>query len=243
MHLADRRGGDRHLVEREERLLERQAELLLDHPPHVGERERRHVVLQAPELGDDVGRHHVGTGREQLTELDEGRAELVEHLPQAPAAVGELGVVVAAPAVDQIAEAVAGGDAADLGEPADPSLGFRRRHPSHCGRGSRATARAGRRTSRSPRLLEQPHAMLELRDAEGEVVRLLAPDEAEAPQRLLGRVGREGSEPLRLRPPAREHVANRAAHRVALDADPAREVVGDVVGRLRGQRGPAEPGE
>ena len=128
VHLADRRGGDRHLVEREERLLERQAHLLLDHPPHVGERDRRHVVLQAAELGDDVGRHHVGPGGEELAELDEGRAELVEHLAQAPAAVGELRVVVAAPPVDQVAEAVARGDAPDLGQPADPPLRFRRRH-------------------------------------------------------------------------------------------------------------------
>ena len=108
---------------REERLLDREPQLLLDHPPHVGERDRRHVVLQLAQLGDDVRRHHVGAGREELAELDERRPELVEHLAQAPAAVGELRVVVAAPPVDQVAEAVAGRDPPDLGQPADPPLG------------------------------------------------------------------------------------------------------------------------
>ena len=95
VHLADRGSRDRRLVEGEERLLDREPELLLDHPAHVRERKRRHVVLQPAELGDDVGRHHVRPRREELAELDERRPELVEHLPQPPAAVGELRVVVA----------------------------------------------------------------------------------------------------------------------------------------------------
>ena len=75
---------------REEGLLEREAELLLDHPADVVERDRADVVLQLPQLGDDVRRHHVGPRREELAELDERRPELVEHLAQAAAAVGEL---------------------------------------------------------------------------------------------------------------------------------------------------------
>jgi hypothetical protein len=41
VHLADRRRRDRRLAELEERLLERQAQLLLDHLAHLCERERR----------------------------------------------------------------------------------------------------------------------------------------------------------------------------------------------------------
>ena len=87
VHLADRRGCDRRLAELDERLLERQAELALDDLAHLRERERAHVVLEPAQLGDDVRRDDVGPGREQLAELDERRAELVEHLPQVPPAL------------------------------------------------------------------------------------------------------------------------------------------------------------
>ena len=66
------------------------AELLADRALDVRERERAHVVLQAAQLGDDVGRDDVRPRREQLPELDERRAELVEHLAQVPAARGAL---------------------------------------------------------------------------------------------------------------------------------------------------------
>ena len=82
MHLADRRGGDRLALELEEQPVERVAEVLLDHLLGLLERERPHVVLQPAQLGDDVRRHHVGAGREQLAELHERRPELVEHLAQ-----------------------------------------------------------------------------------------------------------------------------------------------------------------
>ena len=86
MHLADRRGGERLLVELEEQPLDRLAELLLDHALDLRERERPHVVLEAAQLGDDVRRDDVGARREQLAELDERRPELVEHLAQVAAA-------------------------------------------------------------------------------------------------------------------------------------------------------------
>ena len=38
------------------------------------------ALLEAAELGDDVRRHDVGPRGEQLAELHEGRAELVQHL-------------------------------------------------------------------------------------------------------------------------------------------------------------------
>ena len=57
-----------------------------DHPLDIGERERPDVVLEASQLADDVGRHDVRPRREQLAELHERRAELVEHVAQVPPA-------------------------------------------------------------------------------------------------------------------------------------------------------------
>jgi len=88
VHLADRRGRDRLLVEVEEEACDRVAELGFDHLRRVGIRERAHVVLERAQLGDDVGRDDVGARREQLPELHEGRAELLEHLPEMLAARG-----------------------------------------------------------------------------------------------------------------------------------------------------------
>ena len=59
VHLADRRGGHRLLVELEVEPLDRLPELLADHALDVGERERAHVVLEAAQLGDDVRRDDV----------------------------------------------------------------------------------------------------------------------------------------------------------------------------------------
>ena len=86
VHLADRRRRDRRRIEVEEEALDRVAEIFLDHALGLLERERPHVVLEAAQLGDDVRRHDVGTRREQLPELHERRAELVEELTQMLAA-------------------------------------------------------------------------------------------------------------------------------------------------------------
>ena len=86
MHLADRRRGERLLLELEEEPLDRLAELLADRALDVGERERPHVVLQRAQLGDDVRRDDVRPRREELAELHERRAELVQHLAQLAAA-------------------------------------------------------------------------------------------------------------------------------------------------------------
>ena len=80
MHLADRRGRERREVELEERAVHAQVELGLHDIANLLERDRRRVVLEAAELGHDVGRNDVGSRGEQLTELDERRPELVEHL-------------------------------------------------------------------------------------------------------------------------------------------------------------------
>src|ERR687891_30592 len=71
VHLPDRGGRDRKLVELDERLLDGQPELALDHRADVLEREGLDVVLQPPQLDDDVGWHDVGPRRQELAELDE----------------------------------------------------------------------------------------------------------------------------------------------------------------------------
>ena len=87
VHLADRGGGDRGRVEVGEELLDAQLEVLADDALDVLVRDRADVVLELLQLDHDVGRDDVGARREELAELDEGRAELVEHLAQVPAAL------------------------------------------------------------------------------------------------------------------------------------------------------------
>ena len=138
MHLADRRGGDRALRELDEELLDRQAKLELDDLFDLLERKRRDVVLELAKLEDDVRRHDVRPSREQLSELDEGRAELVEHLAEVLPALGALAVARRRPAapreeicqpvaLEEVAEPVLDGDLGDLRDPAQVA---RRRSPS-----------------------------------------------------------------------------------------------------------------
>ena len=129
--LADRGRGQRLAVELEEEALDRLAELLADDALDLLVRERAHVVLEPAQLGDDVRRQHVGPHREELAELDEGRAELVEELAQVlaalrrralddpravPAAREKVGQLVA---LEEVAEAVPDGDLGDLRQPAE----------------------------------------------------------------------------------------------------------------------------
>ena len=91
--------------------------------------------------GSDVGAH-----REQLAELDEGRAELVEELAEVlaalptalpstiavavPAARDQVGQLVA---LEEVAEAVPDGDLGDLRQPAEvPRLRRCLRHEPKC---------------------------------------------------------------------------------------------------------------
>ena len=85
--LADRRRRDRLAVELEEEALDRLTEVLADDALDLLVRERAHVVLEPAELGDDVRRQDVGPHREELAELDERRAELVEQLAEVPPAL------------------------------------------------------------------------------------------------------------------------------------------------------------
>jgi hypothetical protein len=141
VHLADRRGRHRLLVELEEKLLERQLQLLADHPLHLRERERLDVVLQGAQLGDDVRRDDVRARREQLPELDERRPELVQHLAQVLATRGraQLGLERGRPprpreqvgqlvGLEEVAKAVPDRDLRDLGHAPEVPLLRRLRH-------------------------------------------------------------------------------------------------------------------
>jgi hypothetical protein len=91
VHLADRGSRDRDRVEVGEELLDAQLELLADDALDVLVRDRADVVLELLELDHDVGWDDVGARRQELAELDEGRAELVEHLAQVTAPLGGTG--------------------------------------------------------------------------------------------------------------------------------------------------------
>src|SRR5439155_17147555 len=143
--LADRGGGDRLALELDEEPLEGLAEVLPDDALDLFVRERAHVVLEASQLGDDVRREHVGPHREQLAELDERRAELVEELvevlaalrrravdkPRAvPPARQEVGQLVP---LEEVTEAVPDRDLGDLRQPAEVTrLRWRLRHDPKC---------------------------------------------------------------------------------------------------------------
>src|SRR6185503_4649941 len=130
VNLADGRCRDGRFLEVEKELLDGQLELLLNDAFDLGVRDGRDVVLERLELEDDVGRDDVRARREKLAELDEGRPELVEHLPDAEAAVravrGDVDFPSAARAhpvrpvgVEEVPEAVLGRDLRDLREAAE----------------------------------------------------------------------------------------------------------------------------
>ena len=83
MHLGDRRGRDRLLVELGEQLLDRTAELDLDDGTHILERLGRDLVAEQLELVDElVGEEALAAG-DDLAELHVARPETVEGVPQA----------------------------------------------------------------------------------------------------------------------------------------------------------------
>ncbi len=145
VYLPDRGRRERLAVELEEEALDRLAQVLADHPLDVGEGEGADVVLERAQLGDDVRRDDVGSGREQLAELDEGRAELVEQLAQVTPAGGRgARVGAAAPLIDEEAEAVAHGDLRDLAEPPEVAPSGARGHLRSVARPGAAVARPRR---------------------------------------------------------------------------------------------------
>jgi hypothetical protein len=104
-----------------------------EHLTYLLEGKRLDIVLEPAQLDDDVGRNDVRTGREQLAELDERRAELIQHLAQSTAPVGGTpvdrvalspGDEVAQPVLpEEVPEPVTDRDLGDLGQTAEASLG------------------------------------------------------------------------------------------------------------------------
>jgi len=77
--LSDRGGGQRRLVDLDERI---RRQVLRDDAPDVRERNAGHLVDQLPQLVDVDVRKKVRARREQLAELDERRAELLECMAE-----------------------------------------------------------------------------------------------------------------------------------------------------------------
>ena len=76
MHLSERRRRERLFVEGEKRLRQAHVQVVFDRLLHIGQRNGIDVVLQAAQ-GLEIGRRQqVGARREDLTQLDERRAEL-----------------------------------------------------------------------------------------------------------------------------------------------------------------------
>ena len=78
MHLGDRCARDRYVLEVDEQLFWRHAEVALDDAPDVLGRRWGHRVAQRLHLEDEFGAEDIGSNRDQLSELDEGGAELLE---------------------------------------------------------------------------------------------------------------------------------------------------------------------
>ncbi len=85
--------------------------------------------------------------------------------------------------------------------------------------------------------------MLELGDAQGEVVDLLATGEPEAVERALDGVVAADSEPLGLPAPGRCRVVHGRTHLRHVDPDLACELVRELVERLDPDRRPPHAGE
>ncbi len=82
MDLAERGGGQRRLVDRDD-FLRKRAELLVDDPPDRGERLRRHFVLEPRQLGGELLRQDVDARRQELAHLDQHAAHLHGQPPEA----------------------------------------------------------------------------------------------------------------------------------------------------------------
>jgi hypothetical protein len=115
--LADRPGCKRLGLDRGEDVLPGDAELLLHHDHDVVLVERRHLILQRRQLGDRLRRDQVRPRREDLPELGEGGAELLERQAQPPrTCLGWVGVVTG------LVEAVLAEDGRDPRRPAEEPL-------------------------------------------------------------------------------------------------------------------------
>ena len=78
MHLGDRGGSDRHILEGNEHRIERAAEFGFDARAGLACRKRRQPILQHGQIGGDVVTEQVGARRQHLAELYESGANLLE---------------------------------------------------------------------------------------------------------------------------------------------------------------------
>ena len=124
VHLADRCGGHRLFVDPVEDLLDASRQVPVQFLLDLGPGEGRHVFLKPGEGLDEIGRQDIRARGEQLPELDEDRAEFLEHHPE-PFARGPAGVFVGLADLgepghrtlrDERAESVTGDDAHNLCE-------------------------------------------------------------------------------------------------------------------------------
>ena len=84
VHLGDRRRSQRGALEAGEHLLERAAQVGLDHLAHDVEVFGGHLVAQQGELGDEFVGEDAGPRGDDLPELDVGGAEILRGLAQTP---------------------------------------------------------------------------------------------------------------------------------------------------------------
>ena len=84
MHLCDRGRGQRFGIEAGECLADRQAECFLDDAARGIAVERLDPVLQQGQFVGHVRRHQVAAGGQDLAELDEDRAEILQRQARAP---------------------------------------------------------------------------------------------------------------------------------------------------------------
>ena len=134
VHLCDRGGRDRLLVEGREQILEPPAEVDLHDGADVVERLRRHPVAQLLELGDHLVGEQAFAARDDLAELHVARAEATEGLPQA---TGDPGTRLRPPVLE---DEPSGQGTGDLGDSAREAP--ERRQPTGCEQARHLLARA-----------------------------------------------------------------------------------------------------
>ena len=138
MHLGDGGGRDGRLVEGEEQRLQGLAELRLEDGHRFLARKRRQAILEPGQILGHLLPQYVGTGGEELAELDEGRPQVDQGAGQALARPAALLLAGKEPgqqqdggrqagALDLLQErrqgAMAGQGARDGGEPGDVAAG------------------------------------------------------------------------------------------------------------------------
>jgi hypothetical protein len=85
--LADGSGRQRFCLETLKGLLDADPKFLSYDLLNSGEWNGRDLVLEFDQFAHNVRWHYVRPGAEKLAELDKGRAELIQHLPDVPAAL------------------------------------------------------------------------------------------------------------------------------------------------------------